>query len=95
MVQSGLVCSGMVWSGLIRRYGVEGLGMSCGGESFRTGSGAAAAAEQRGSVRVVVDSVCSGREVRLSANVDVDDDGQCGRRYRDEGLGVSCVGEAY
>ena len=36
--------------------------MSCGGKSCRTGSGASVAAEQRGSVRVVVDGVCGGGE---------------------------------
>ena len=35
--------------------------------------------EQRGSVRVVVDSVCRSGEVRSSAKVEVDDDRRCGR----------------
>ena len=66
--------------------------MSCGGKGYWTGS--EAAAEQRGSSQVVVDSVCSGREVRSSANVDVDDDGRCGRRYGDEVPGMSCGSES-
>ena len=68
------------------RYREKGLGVSCGGESDRTGSEAAAAAEQRGSVGVVVDSVCGGGKVRLSENVDVYDDGRCGCKYGDKGL---------
>ena len=56
---------------------------------FRGGGGGGA----RGSVRVVVDSVCGGGEVRSSLNVDIDDnDGPCSRRYVDEGLGMSLVG---
>ena len=46
------------------RFGEEGPDMCCGGKSYRTGSeAAAAAAEQRAIVRVVVDSVCVGKEV--------------------------------
>ena len=52
-------------------------------------------AEQRASVRFVVDYVCSGGEVISSANIDVDNNGQCGRRYGDKGLGVSCGGKSY
>ena len=80
-----------------RRYRDEGLGMSCGGDSYQTGSkaAAAAAAEQRGSVRVVVNSVFGSREFRSGMNVDVDDDGRCGSQYGDEGLGMSCGGERY
>ena len=67
--------------------------MSCGGKSYRTGS--EAAADPRGSVRVIVDSVCCSREVRSSANVNVDNDGRCGRRYGDESRRVSCGGKSY
>ena len=50
--------------------------MSCGGEICRTGSGAVAAAEQRESVRVVVDIVCGGGEsdqARTSTSTRTDD----------------------
>ena len=69
--------------------------ISCGRESYQTGSEAAAAAEQRGRVRVVVDSVCGGGEVKSSVNVDVNDDKQCGHRYRDEDLEMYCGGKNY
>ena len=48
-----------------------------------------------GCVEVIVGSVCGGREVSSNVNVEVDDDGRCGRRYGDKGLGVSCGGEGY
>ena len=48
-----------------------------------------------GSVQVVVGSVHGGGEVISSVNVDVNNDGRCGRRYGDEGQGVSCGGEGY
>ena len=53
--------------------------MCCGVESYRNGSEVVAAVEQKGSVQVVVDSVCGGGEVRLSANVNIDDNGRCSR----------------
>ena len=48
---------------------------SCGGKSYWTSSEAAAAAEQRKIVQVVVDSFCGGGEVRSIVNVDIDDNG--------------------
>ena len=62
------------------QYREEGPGMCCCRESYWTGSEAAALAEQRASVRVVVDNVCVGREVRSSANVDVDNNVRCSYR---------------
>ena len=77
------------------QYGDEGLEMCCGGESYRNASEAKAAAEQRGSVQFVVNSLCGGEKVRLSANLDVNNNGRCGLRYGDESLGMCCGGESY
>ena len=63
-------------------------------DCFR-GGGNGGARGGGGGVRVVVKSICGGREVILSVNVNVYDNGRCGCQCGDEGMGVSCGGEGY
>ena len=42
-----------------------------------------------------VDSICGSGEVRSSGNIDINDKGQCGHRYIDEGRGIARSGESY
>ena len=69
--------------------------MCCSGGRDRNGSEAALAEEQRVSVRVLVDNAYGSGEVRSSANVDVNDDGLCGYRYENKGLGMYCGDKSY